>query len=197
MKITHFIKVCFITLIVLLNSATISAFEALNPNKPPATSPAVNKCYEGLSKAYISLSAQMMVDTYATDGQYISGGKDTSIMQGHSELISLYQKYFARLKKHNYELDLQFRVSNRLVDTMTINDVGYYIVTIIPPKESKKPASQHAGKFMITFKKQSDDSWLIWSEANSKVSVANYISAKRQGNLLFDPYYPVEKYQHD
>ncbi|NRA60569.1 MAG: hypothetical protein HRU25_06595 [Psychrobium sp.] len=197
MKITPFITTCFIASLLLLSTNNINAFERVNKingnshNKQP-----VNVCYESLSQAYLSLSAKKMVEAYAEDGQYISGGKNLAVMQGHTELLSLYNRYFARLKKKDYALDLQFRVSNRLSDTSTISDVGYYIVTIIPPKESKQPPSQHAGKFMITFKKQPNNRWLIWSEANNKVNVANYIGAKRKDNLRFDPYYPIEKYQH-
>ncbi|MDP2562477.1 hypothetical protein [Psychrobium sp. 1_MG-2023] len=160
------------------------------------TQPEVNICYERLSKAYLSLDPQKMVDVYTPDGHYISAGKHLPVMQGQNDLMQLYSRYFSRLKKHNSSLDLQFRVTNRLTGENTINDVGYYVVTIIPPKESKQPAKQHAGKFMITFKRQSDDSWGIWAEANSKAKIKSYINAKAVDNLHYDPYYPAQWYEN-
>lgn len=155
----------------------------------------INICYENLSEAYVSLNASQMVNVYADGGHYLSAGSKQGIIKGKPALSRLYNAYFGRLKKHNSSLDLQFRVSDRLVDEKSISDIGYYVVTIIPPKESGQPAKQHAGKFMITFKVQDNGQWGIWSEANSKAKVERYIEAQRQGNLHYDPYYPVSHYQ--
>lgn len=155
----------------------------------------INGCYSNLSKAYLSLDAKQMVDVYADNGHYISSGSKKEILEGKDALFKLYGAYFARLKKHNSSLDLHFRVSDRLVDTNSISDIGYYVVTIIPPKESKRPPKQHAGKFMITFKSLDNGEWGIWSEANSKATVESYINAKRSGDLHFDAYYPPTHYR--
>jgi len=154
----------------------------------------VNICYEALSQAYSSLDPQQMTDVYTPDGLYISTGSSMPIIQGHTSLLKLYEKYFSRLKKHNSSLDLQFRVTNRLLDSKTVHDVGYYLVTVIPPHESKQPPKQHAGKFMISFNQKSDGTWGIWSEANSKSKVKNYVDAKKIEGLHFDNYYPIETY---
>lgn len=161
------------------------------------TKKTVNICYESLSNAYTSLDAQQMTDVYATDGLYISTGGSMPIIQGHPSLYKLYEKYFSRLKKHNSSLDLQFRVTNRLTDTKTVHDVGYYIVTVIPPQESKQPPKQHAGKFMITFRQQENGDWGIWSEANSKSKIKNYIKAKKIDGLHYDDYFPIDTYLVD
>lgn len=155
----------------------------------------INSCYSNLSQAYLSLDAKQMVDVYADNGHYISSGSKKEILEGKEALFKLYDAYFTRLKKHNSSLDLQFRVSDRLVDTNSISDIGYYVVTIIPPKESKRPAKQHAGKFMITFKSLDNGEWGIWSEANSKATVESYINAKRNGDLHFDAYHPPTHYR--
>jgi len=157
----------------------------------------VNICYESLSQAYSSLDPQKMTDVYTPDGIYISTGGSMPIINGQESLYKLYDKYFGRLKKHNSSLDLQFRVTNRLRDTKTVHDVGYYVVTVIPPQESKQPPKQHAGKFMITFSQQADGSWGIWSEANSKSKIKNYVKAKKIDGLHFDNYYPIETYLAD
>lgn len=181
-----------ISLLVLICSIAVGTVAA-SPNKNAVKD--VNACYENLSKAYLSLDANKMVDVYAKGGHYISAGSRLDIIEGKGALSELYKSYFGRLKKHNSSLDLQFRVSDRLTDAKSISDIGYYVVTIIPPKESGQPAKQHAGKFMITFKALKDGKWGIWSEANSKVKVKSYINAKRQGNLHYDPYYPISHYQ--
>jgi len=155
----------------------------------------VNVCYESLSKAYVSLDAQKMVDVYVNGGHYISAGSREAIIEGSPALSKLYQSYFARLKKHNSSLDLHFRVSDRLTDQQSVTDVGYYVVTIIPPKGSGQPAKQHAGKFMMTFKVNKDGKWGIWAEANNKAKVQSYINAKPQGGLHFDDYFPISHYQ--
>lgn len=154
----------------------------------------VNTCYKSLAQAYTSLDPQKMTDVYAPNGIYISTGGSAPIISGHENLSKLYGKYFSRVKKHNSSLDLQFRVTDRIVDTKTIHDVGYYVVTVIPPQESKQPPKQHAGKFTITFSKQEDGTWGIWSEANSKSKIKNYIKAKKVDGLHFDEYYPIESY---
>ncbi len=183
------LKINLIALIAIMASGIVAA----KSNVREAND--VNVCYENLSKAYLSLDANKMVDVYVSGGHYISAGSRSDIVKGKSDLAKLYQSYFKRLKKHNSSLDLQFRVSDRLVDTNSISDIGYYVVTIIPPKESGQPAKQHAGKFMITFKAQKDGQWGIWSEANSKVKLKSYINAKRQGDLHYDPYFPISHYQ--
>jgi len=161
----------------------------------PSQTPKVNICYENLSQAYLSLDAKTMVNVYADGGHYISAGSRTDIIVGKPQLSKLYVKYFNRLKKHNSSLDLHFRVTSRLADKNIVSDIGYYVVTIIPPKESKQPAKQHAGKFMITFKSLGDNQWGIWSEANSKAKIDSYINAKQSGDLHFDDYVPISHYQ--
>jgi hypothetical protein len=158
------------------------------------TKKTVNICYESLSQAYSSLDPQQMADVYTANGIYISTGGSMPLIHGQASLYKLYDKYFSRLKKHNSSLDLQFRVTSRLVDTKTVHDVGYYVVTVIPPQESKQPPKQHAGKFMITFSQKLDGNWGVWSEANSKSKVKNYMRAKEIDGLHYDPYYPIETY---
>gem|GEM_PF-3106583 len=155
----------------------------------------INNCYDKISKAFTSLDARKMTDIYVDGGYYISAGSKKGIIEGKSELLELYTSYFGRLIKHESSADLQFRVVDRLEDTFSINDIGYYIVSIIPPQASGQPAKQHVGKFMITFKKQPDGSWGIWSEANSSAKLKSYLAATPQGELHFDPYYPVSHYQ--
>jgi len=155
----------------------------------------INIFYEKLTKAYTELDAQKMTDVYVDGGYYISAGSKKGIIEGKSALLKLYTSYFGRLIKHKSSADLQFRVVDRLEDTFSINDIGYYVVSIIPPQASGQPAKQHVGKFMITYKKQPDGSWGIWSEANSSAKLKSYLAATPQGELHFDPYYPVSHYQ--
>lgn len=184
------LRQCLLTLsLLLITSGVLAHGEKLSPHKNK-----VNLCYESLSKAYSSLDPQQMTDVYSPNGIYISTGGSMPIIHGQTSLYKLYDKYFSRLKKHNSSLDLQFRVTNRIIDTKTIHDVGYYVVTVIPPRESKQPPKQHAGKFTITFSKQDDGSWGIWSEANSKSKIKNYIKAKHIDGLHYDEYYPIETY---
>jgi len=157
----------------------------------------INICYEELSQAYTSLDANKMADVYVQDGYYISAGSRKGIIQGKPSLLKTYQSYFKRLTKHKSSVDLQFRVIDRLIDTASISDVGYYVVTIIAPKGSGQPAKQHVGKFMITFKRQDSGDWGIWSEANNKAKIQSYIDAKPQAGLHFDPYFPVSHYQEN
>ncbi len=174
---------------------SVFAAEALSgDNKSEDSKTNVNECYQSLTHAYTSLDPQKMTDVYNPDGIYISTGGSMPIIHGHQSLYKLYDKYFSRLKKHNSSLDLQFRVTNRIVDTKSIHDVGYYVVTVIPPQESKQPPKQHAGKFTITFALQEDGHWGIWSEANSKSKIKNYIKAKKIDGLHYDEYYPIENY---
>jgi len=154
----------------------------------------IDDCYPALSNAYSSLDPQKMANVYAPDGIYISARKSRPIINGKENLYKLYETYFTRVKKHNSSLDLKFRVTNRRIDTKTINDVGYYLVTVIPPKESKQPPKQHAGKFIMTFSQQDDGTWGIWSEANSISEVKNYINSKEVDGLYYDAYHPIEKY---
>jgi len=184
-----------ITLLILFSIVSIiKPIAAQTKDTKPAT---INICYENLSKAFLSLDAAKMVDVYVDGGHYISAGSHQGIIDGKVELTKVYQAYFKRLKKHNSTLDLQFRVSDRLVDAKSISDIGYYMVTIVPPKESGHPAKQHAGKFMITFKARENGKWGIWSEANSKAKVESYIAAQPQSNLHYDPYYPISHYQEN
>jgi uncharacterized protein (TIGR02246 family) len=154
----------------------------------------IDDCYPALSNAYASLDPKKMADVYAPDGIYISARKSRPVISGKENLHKLYDTYFTRVKKHNSSLDLKFRVTNRRVDTKTINDVGYYLVTVIPPKESKQPPKQHAGKFIMTFSQQDDGTWGIWSEANSVSEVKNYINSQKVDGLYYDAYNPLETY---
>lgn len=151
-------------------------------------------CYIALSNAYSSLDPKKMSEVYAPDGIYISARQSRPIINGQENLFKLYDTYFTRVKKHNSSLDLKFRVTNRRIDAKTINDVGYYLVTVIPPKESKQPPKQHAGKFIMTFSQQDDATWGIWSEANSKSEIKNYIDSKKIDGLYYDDYHPLETY---
>lgn len=188
----NILRQLILTSCLLLITCQGQAGDNLTLNKE--TKKTVNICYKSLSNAYTSLDAQQMTDVYTSDGLYISTGGSMPVIQGHSSLYKLYEKYFSRLKKHNSSLDLQFRVTNRLTDSQTVNDVGYYIVTVIPPRESKQPPKQHAGKFMITFRHQENGHWGIWSEANSKSKIKNYIKAKKVDGLHYDEYYPIDTY---
>ena len=153
------------------------------------TSPAI--CYNRLSDAYSALNAQQMAQTYAPDGYYISAGKKNSIIQGQQSLKELYQHYFAKVEKYNSSLDIKFRVIDRLIDSKTIIDIGYYLVSVTPPQESKQPVRQHAGKFLITFKQMPDGKWAIWADSNNEVKLEEYINAKPVAALHYDHYSPA------
>ncbi len=150
--------------------------------------------YQLLSNAFASLDPQKMTNVYTKNGIYISARSELSIVHGHDELYKVYEKYFNSLKNHNSSIDLKFRVTNRFVDTQTVHDIGYYLVTVIPSEETKQPPRQHAGKFMITLNKQSNGRWGIWSEANSKSPNSSFINAKKVDGLYFDKYQPIEHY---
>jgi len=163
-------------------------------SKSSTLSHQIDDCYPALSNAYASLDPKKMTNVYAPDGIYISARKSRPIVNGKENLYKLYDAYFTRVKKHNSSLDLKFRVTNRRVDKKTINDVGYYLVTVIPPKESPQPPKQHAGKFIMTFSQQDDGTWGIWSEANSVSEIKNYINSKKVDGLYYDTYHPIENF---
>lgn len=152
----------------------------------------INANYQRLTAAYQSLDADMMADVYTRHGFYISPGKKREIVKGREQIRALYRHYFTKVKKHNAKLQIRFRLLDRLIDTKTVSDIGYYLVTITPPPESNQPVKQHAGKFLITVRKQADGQWAFWADSNSDVALEEFIMAKPQKGLLYDSFVPPE-----
>lgn len=145
----------------------------------------IEQSYHQIIDAYASLDAANMTRTYTSDGYYISTGKTNSIVHGARQIHALYQHYFEKIKNNNFKLAIQFRVIDRLVDTTSITDVGYYLVSVIPSQENNQPVKQHAGKYLITFKKDVNNQWRIWSDANNRVTIDEFNNTKKVDDLFY------------
>ncbi len=159
------------------------------------TSKAISHSYYQLINAYQWLDPQLMANIYSEHGYYVSTGKNKKISSGKTELLALYQKYFNKIKKNNFKLDIEFRVLERLIDNNSATDVGYYLVSVIPPEGSNEPAKQHAGKYLMTFKRGDDNHWLIWSDANNRVDSQMYYNVPKLKGLYFSK--PLSSEQSD
>ena len=153
----------------------------------------IKQSYQHIIEAYASLDAGTMTSTYTSDGYYISTGKNKTIVHGAEQLHSLYQHYFEKMKKNNFKLEIKFRVVDRLKDEKSITDVGYYLVSVIPATESDQPIKQHAGKYLITFKKGVNNQWRIWCDANNWVTVDEFNNAKKVGDLFYSTHQSLPK----
>ena len=155
----------------------------------------INANYRRLTQAYQSLDADRMAEVYTEDSFYISPGKRREIIQGRDQIRALYQHYFAKVKKHDAKLQIRFRLVDRLIDSNTVSDIGYYLVTITPPEESKQPIKLHSGKFLITARKQPDGQWAFWADSNSDVDLEKFINAEPKKGLIYDSFVvPAEEY---
>lgn len=169
----------------LLSSAINHTHASSTDYKAIDVSNAIEQSYKDIINAYSSLDPDTMTNVYTDDGYYISTGKNNTIVHGSEQLRALYQRYFNKIKKNNFHLAIQFRVIDRLTDINSITDVGYYLVSVIPPSDDKQPIKQHAGKYLMTFKKNEMQQWRIWSDANNRVSIEEYNKAKKVENLYY------------
>ena len=170
---------------ILLPLALSLALASVSQAKTHPTNSILKKSYHQIIEAYASLEPSIMTKAYTDDGYYVSTGKKHNIAHGAKELSALYQHYFTKIKKNNFKLAIEFKVIDRLIDTKSITDVGYYLVTVSPALDHEHPIKQHAGKYLMTFKQDVNNQWRIWSDANNRVSVKTYHDAVMLNDLFY------------
>ncbi|GIU02363.1 hypothetical protein TUM4630_33790 [Shewanella algidipiscicola] len=173
----------FLTSLILICSALCCA--SAIAQQTDGDNEALNQFYRQFSSAFAQLDATVIADLYAEDASYIPEQQSKAITIGRENIISLYQRFFGKIKHKNAQIEVDFRVIDRQISPQIATDIGYYLIRFYPPKESEEPMSEFAGKFVTVSKKQADGRWYLTVDTNNRGEPAFYYDAKPLPNLYY------------
>lgn len=145
----------------------------------------LNANFTQLADAFEHLDLSSIEQIYTEDAVYISETQDKGIIHGKANIVSLYTRFFDKIKRKQAKLEVDFRVVVRHIDKNTATDIGYYLVRFHPGADSGEPVSEFAGKFVTIFAKDSDDQWRISVDSNTHATAKFYYDAKPVPNLYY------------
>lgn len=163
-------------MLAALISSTASALDSVDVK--------VNAIYDRMSAAYVGFNEKQMEHVYAQDGAYMPGN---TLLKGRKSIAASFIPMFENLKENNAKLNIEFRVIDRKYSKDMVTDVGYYKLTITPPKELTKSTPlnglegeprQSFGKFIITAIPGEEDDWAFYNDLSTGSTQTAYVEAK-------------------
>ena len=145
----------------------------------------LNTNFTKLILAFEQLDLTAIEQIYTEDAVYISETQDKGIISGKDNILTLYSRFFNKIKRKQAKLEVDFRVLVRAVESNSVTDIGYYLVRFHPGKESGEPVSEFAGKFVTIFTKDNNQQWKISVDSNTHTTPNYYYDAKPVPNLYY------------
>lgn len=175
---TNILAYFILTLCLCIFTLKSSASESV-PHK------ALNANFAKLTQAFEQLDLSSIEQIYTDDAAYISETQEKGIFSGKDNILSLYTRFFDKIKRKNAKLEVDFRVLIRHSDTNSATDIGYYLVRFHPGEDSGEPISEFAGKFVTVFAKDNKGKWQISVDSNTHALPKFYYDAKPVPNLYY------------
>ncbi|WP_372872823.1 DUF4440 domain-containing protein [Shewanella sp.] len=146
---------------------------------------AINRTYQMSVEAFDKLSSSLIAEIYADNACYLPERHDTGIVRGREAIIALYDKFFAKIRKKNARIEVDFRVLDRNRSSDSVTDVGYYLIRFHPAADTGEPISEYAGKFVTVAKKQADGRWLLTLDSSNRADATFYFAAMPVAELYY------------
>lgn len=146
---------------------------------------ALNQFYTQFTAAFAQLDTAVIEDLYAENACYIPEQQNKDITMGRENIVALYKAFFGKIKHKNAQIEVDFRVIERLMEAKSATDIGYYLIRFYPPKETEEPMSEFAGKFVTVSKKKANGKWYVTVDTNNRSEPSFYYAAKPSPNLYY------------
>ncbi|ABM00025.1 conserved hypothetical protein [Shewanella amazonensis SB2B] len=162
------------------------SFAVLANNAPQTKDDiAINKTYDLFSEAFDKLNAALIGEAYTESACYIPERHDKEIIRGRDAIVSVYEKFFGKIRSKNARIEVDFRVIDRSRAGDSVTDVGYYLIRFHPASDTGEPVSEYAGKFVTVSRKQADGNWLLSIDSSNRSEPRFYYQTQPVGELYF------------
>ncbi|WP_163937720.1 nuclear transport factor 2 family protein [Paraferrimonas sp. SM1919] len=168
------IKISIVLLLVGAFLSVAPAFSASPEDKQ------LNQIYHQISHSYENLDATNLAQLYSKQASYVPAASHREIIIGRDNIVDIYEEIFKKIKNKQAKIKVGFRTISRQIGKNYANDVGYYLVEVIPSTSSEQPLSHFAGKFAMGFVKNKSGQWQINLDTANKAELNMYLSAKAQ-----------------
>ncbi|QIZ76333.1 YybH family protein [Ferrimonas lipolytica] len=146
----------------------------------------INRFYDNFSVAYETLDSESIKQQYSDQALMMGVSDKIPIVDGRSEILAAYSKWFSKVQQRDATIEIRFRCSNRIQHGDVVVDAGYYQMRYQPPKESGEAATQFGGKYLFTFAKDGNGEWKILADSANRVKQNLFIDAKAVPGLVYD-----------
>lgn len=146
----------------------------------------VNAIYDRMSAAYLAMDEKLLESVYSTNAAYLPAGEDSALLKGQKNIVADSIGYFKELKQFQATMTIEFRVIDRKKTSDMVTDIGFFKITLSPPKNSKHQTKYDYGKFIITSIPTTNGNWAFYNDLDAASSESSYNNAKAVAGWKFD-----------
>ncbi|MBY5991901.1 YybH family protein [Ferrimonas balearica] len=145
----------------------------------------INSLYDTFVQSYFELDPEPLMALYSVDACLMGVSADTEFIRGREAIIKAIGKWFEKVKSRDATIKIDFRVIERQLEGQVVTDAGYYLIRYTPNQESEQPASEFAGKFIMSFKQSLDGEWHIFVDSANRSKPELFYAAGAEPGLYF------------